>query len=157
MYTNTRMTMLWFKLKCNTCSILFNHTNFCFNNFSGWTSLVSFQVRRNREGDQPDRKKSLSELQSEMEKNFYQNQSSAVKQCVEFVANRVASNLTRIFKRYKNWVTFDHYWRKQCFKRPVGLYAIIGFCFIPNQFIKFSLSNASYKRQIKIFVFDIFH
>ena len=45
----------------------------------------------------------MSELQSEMEKNFYQNQSSAVKQCVEFVANRVASNLTRIFKRYKKF------------------------------------------------------
>jgi hypothetical protein len=60
------------------------------------------QVNRVRFRPEPaaDRtKKTMSELQSELEENFFHNQSASFKQCVEFVADRVASNLIRIFTR----------------------------------------------------------
>jgi glutamine amidotransferase PdxT len=46
-----------------------------------------------------DHKKTFSELQAELERNFYHNQSISFKDSVDFVAKRVSSNLTRVFKR----------------------------------------------------------
>ena len=68
-----------------------------------YQGTISSRAQINRAGIRPepasDRKKTLSELQSELEENFFHNQSASFKQCVEFVADRVASNLIRIFTR----------------------------------------------------------
>lgn len=54
---------------------------------------------RARNPSEVTREKTSSELQAELEENFFHNQSNSVKKCVEIVAELVASKITRIIAK----------------------------------------------------------
>jgi hypothetical protein len=55
----------------------------------------SAEKNPSREHSELERSKTLSELQVELEENFFHNQSNSVRKCVENVAELVASKITR--------------------------------------------------------------
>lgn len=55
----------------------------------------SVEKNPSREHSDIDRAKTLSELQAELEENFFHNQSNSVRKCVESVAELVASKIAR--------------------------------------------------------------
>lgn len=57
----------------------------------------SVEKNPSREHNDHDREKTLSELQTELEENFFHNQSNSVRKCVESVAELVASKISRLF------------------------------------------------------------